>query len=264
MNWITGFLKSSIGKKLLMALTGLFLCSFLIVHLIGNLQLFKHDQGLAFNTYAVFMTSNPIIKFTSYGLYATILFHAFWGLYLVFENKKARPVAYAVTNGNANSKWTSRYMGVLGTIILAFIVFHMWGFWAQYKFGETPYTQYVTNSITKENIVTPYDKSEYKAVIGKISEKKFEISQGPLKVLIIKDLYKVVADAFKNPLIVILYLISMLAISFHLIHGFKSAFQSMGLYHSKYNGIVNALSIGLFGIIIPILFAAMPLYFLFY
>ncbi len=84
MNWIISFLKSSIGKKLLMALTGLFLCTFLLIHLIGNLQLYKHDGGLAFNTYAVFMTTNPLIKFTSYGLYATILFHAFWGLYLIF------------------------------------------------------------------------------------------------------------------------------------------------------------------------------------
>lgn len=261
MNWITSFLKSSIGKKLLMALTGLFLCTFLIVHLIGNLQLFKHDHGLAFNTYAVFMTSNPIIKFTSYGLYATILFHAFWGLYLVFENKKARPVQYASYNGNANSKWTSRYMGVLGTIILAFIVFHMWGFWAQYKFGKTPYTQYVTEIGSQKTEVTPFDESKLNR---KLTEKKIAFSQGGVDVVIIKDLYKVVADAFKNPLIVILYLISMFAISFHLIHGFKSAFQSLGINHSKYNGIINFLSIGVFGIIIPILFAAMPLYFLFY
>ena len=101
MNWLTSFLQSSIGRKLLMALTGLFLCAFLLVHLIGNLQLFKHDHGLAFNTYAVFMTSNPFIKFTSYGLYATIIFHAFWGLYLVYLNKKARPQTYAMVDGKA-------------------------------------------------------------------------------------------------------------------------------------------------------------------
>ena len=72
MSWITQTLTSSIGKKLVMALTGLFLCSFLMVHLIGNLQVFKGDEGLAFNEYAVFMTTNPLIKTVSYGLYASI------------------------------------------------------------------------------------------------------------------------------------------------------------------------------------------------
>ena len=80
MSWLTQTVSSSIGKKLIMALTGLFLCTFLIVHVTGNLQLFKEDQGLAFNTYTVFMTTNPFIKTISYGLYAFILIHAFTGL----------------------------------------------------------------------------------------------------------------------------------------------------------------------------------------
>ncbi len=252
MNWLTNFLKSSIGKKLLMALTGLFLCTFLVVHLIGNLQLFKADQGYAFNTYAVFMTTNPLIKFVSYGLYATILFHAFWGLYLVYENKKARPVAYAVVDGKANSHWASRWMGVLGTIILAFIVTHMSDFWAEYKFGEVPYVQYerslVDNSITS---------SAAKA----IENKKEQFIENGVEYTVIKDLYTEVAVAFKNKWLVLLYLIAMGAISFHLIHGFKSAFQTMGVNHSKYNGIIKFLGIWVFGVIIPIAFAAMPIYF---
>lgn len=237
-----------------MSLTGLFLCSFLIVHLSGNLQLFKSDGGLAFNEYAVFMTSNPFIKFISWGLYAIIVFHAFWGLYLVFENKKARPVAYGMYKGNANSKWTSRWMGVLGTIILGFIIFHMSGFWAQYKFGETPYTRYEQNLMTGEVSYYPYE--------GDITEKKVQYIENGTEVTIIKDLYAVVADAFKAEWIVILYVISMIAISFHLIHGFSSAFQSLGINHSKYNGLIRIVGFGLFGIIIPALFAAMPVYFL--
>ncbi len=259
MNWIISFLKSSIGKKLLMALTGLFLCTFLLIHLIGNLQLFKYDGGLAFNTYAVFMTTNPLIKFTSYGLYATILFHAFWGLYLVFENKKARPVQYASYNGKANSKWTSRWMGVLGTIILAFIIFHMWGFWAQYKFGETPYTRYEKPIDSDKVEYSKFSEKEY----GKTpSFKKVEFTSGGVEVTIIKDLYKVVADAFKNVWIVLLYILSMVALSFHLVHGFSSAFQSLGINNSKYNGLIKFVGFGLFGVVIPILFAAMPIYFL--
>ncbi len=259
MNWIISFLKSSIGKKLLMALTGLFLCTFLLIHLIGNLQLYKHDGGLAFNTYAVFMTTNPLIKFTSYGLYATILFHAFWGLYLVFENKKARPVQYASYNGNANSKWTSRWMGVLGTIILAFIIFHMWGFWAQYKFGETPYTRY-EKQLGKDTVtVVNMSVSDFPQ---KPTFKKVEFSNNGVDYVIIKDLYKVVADAFKNVWIVLLYILSMVALSFHLVHGFSSAFQSLGINNSKYNGLIKFVGFGLFGVLVPILFAAMPIYFL--
>lgn len=235
-----------------MSLTGLFLCSFLLIHLSGNLQLFKSDGGLAFNEYAVFMTTNPIIKFVSYGLYAIILFHAFWGLYLVSQNKKARPVAYAVVDGNANSKWTSRWMGVLGTIILAFIVFHMADFWAEYKFGEVPYTQYQHDLITNDIESFPTDA---------IDSKKLQYISNNVEYTIVKDLYLEVSVAFKEWWLVALYLIAMAAISFHLVHGFSSAFQTLGINHSKYNGLIRFIGIGVFGIIIPILFAAMPVYF---
>lgn len=252
MNWLTNFLKSSIGKKLLMSLTGLFLCTFLIIHLSGNLQLFKSDGGLAFNEYAVFMTTNPIIKFVSYGLYAIILFHAFWGLYLVSQNKKARPVSYAVVDGSANSKWTSRWMGVLGTIILAFIVFHMADFWAEYKFGEVPYTQYQHDLITNEIEWFPTDA---------IDSKKLQYISNNVEYTVVKDLYLEVSEAFKEWWLVLLYVIAMAAISFHLVHGFSSAFQTLGIHHSKYNGLIRFIGVGVFGIIIPILFAAMPVYF---
>ncbi len=254
MNWLTSFLQSSIGRKLLMALTGLFLCAFLLVHLIGNLQLFKHDHGLAFNTYAVFMTTNPIIKFTSYGLYATIIFHAFWGLYLVYLNKKARPQTYAMVDGKANSSWASRSMGLLGTIILAFIVTHMADFWAEYKFGEIPYAQYQQDLNTLE--------IKY-ALTDPIDSKKIQFTSNNIEFTIVKDLNKEVVEAFKEGWLVALYVVAMLAISFHLVHGFKSAFQTMGFNHSKYNGLIRFIGIYVFGIIVPMLFASMPIYFFF-
>lgn len=252
MNWLSNFLKSSIGKKLLMSLTGLFLCSFLVVHLIGNLQLFRDDGGHAFNVYAVFMTTNPLITTISYGLYAIILFHALWGLYLVSSNRRARPVAYAVVDGQANSSWTSRSMGVLGTLILAFIVFHMSGFWAGYKFGETPYAQYERDLQTGDMVWNGTEP---------ISGKMEKFVSGGVEVTIVKDLYSEVALAFREWWIVLLYLIGMAAISFHLVHGFGSAFQTLGLHHSKYNGLIRFIGIGIFGILIPVLFASMPLYF---
>jgi succinate dehydrogenase / fumarate reductase, cytochrome b subunit len=254
MNWLSSFLKSSIGKKLLMALTGLFLCTFLVVHLTGNLQLFKNDNGLAFNEYAVFMTTNPLIKFTSYGLYATILFHAFWGIYLVYDNKKARPVAYAQVDGKANSGWASRNMGLLGTIILVFIVLHMTGFWAKYKFGEVPYTKYHINTTDGEIKPFQYD--------GDVSGKIERFSVEGFETVVVKNLYIIVEDAFSNWWVVLIYVLAMLALSFHLIHGFSSAFQTLGLNHKKYNQLIKNIGIGVFGIIIPLLFASMPIFFL--
>jgi succinate dehydrogenase / fumarate reductase cytochrome b subunit len=248
------FLNSSIGKKILMALTGLFLCSFLVVHLVGNFQLFKGDEGMAFNQYAVFMTTNPLIKTTSYLLYFTIIFHAFWGLYLAYLNKKARPIDYHVKSANANSSVFSRNMGILGTIILIFIVTHMKDFWFKYKFGELPYIEY-TKNINTGQITT---KSA-----NPISEKMLTYKEGDNEIIVVKDLYKIVSMEFKELSHLILYVLAMFALSFHLIHGFKSGFQSLGINHSRYNGIISAIGIYGFGLIIPLSFAAMPIYFFF-
>ena len=142
MSWLTDTLTSSIGRKLIMSLTGLFLIIFLVVHLAGNLQLLAGDNGEAFNAYAKFMTNNPIIKFTSYGLYAFIVLHIIMSLLLVIKNKQARPVGYAQVKGSANSAWTSRNMGILGTVILIFLVIHMRSFWFEMKFGTLPMDEF--------------------------------------------------------------------------------------------------------------------------
>lgn len=248
------FFSSSLGKKVIMALTGLFLCSFLIIHMVGNLQLFKDDGGLAFNIYAVFMTTNPLIKAVSYLLYAAILYHAFKGIYLAYENRKARPVAYAGGSSGSSSSWASRNMGILGTVLLVFIVVHMSGFWYEYKFGEVPYTQYTENLATGD--------VSAQAFTGTIKEKMEEYMIGSdQKVIVVKDLYKEVSLSFKSPVLVLFYVLAMFAVSFHLLHGFKSAFQSLGVNHKKYNGIIAAISLWVFAIIIPLGFAAMPIYF---
>lgn len=253
MNWVLKTVTSSIGKKVTMSLTGLFLCTFLAVHLSGNLLLLKSDDGLAFNTYAVFMTSNPLIKTISYGLYALILFHAVMGLYLVNKNNAARKSKYAVSAGNATSFWASRWMGVLGTIILVFIVVHMSDFWFQYKFGHTPYAQYTID--LNSNKILAADTG-----IAPIEVKLQETYTEQTKTVIVKNLFIEVNHAFKNIGMVLLYIFSMAALSFHLIHGFKSAFQTLGINHNKYNGLIQFLGIWVFGIIIPVLFAFIPIY----
>lgn len=261
MKWIIKMFSSTIGQKFIMALTGLFLCVFLVVHTLGNLQLFKSDGGLAFNTYSVFMSTNPLIKCISYLLYATILFHAIKGFMLLRKNKKARPIDYAIKGGSASSHWTSRNMGILGTILLLFIVVHMYNFWFEYKFGHVPYTSYFTNIATGETRFNPMSADYVQA--NKMEEGMISNEEGQFRVVVVKDLFKEVEISFKEWWLVALYVICMFSVSFHLYHGFKSAFQTLGINHSRYNGLIHFIGVWFFSIFIPVAFAAMPLYFFF-
>ncbi|GGH25683.1 succinate dehydrogenase cytochrome b subunit [Sphingobacterium alkalisoli] len=248
-------LSSSIGKKLIMSLTGLFLCTFLVIHLIGNLQLFKSDEGYAFNNYAYFMTHFTPIKVVSYLLYASIIIHAIYAIVVTMNNKTARPIAYKQYDGQANSKWNSRNMGILGTIILVFLATHLQNFWWKYHNDQVPYVEYhkdlSTGTVTTHELQAT-DFTEYSV----ITENGVEVTKA-------RDLYKQVDYAFQNIGLVALYVIAMAALAFHLIHGFGSAFQTIGFNHKKYVPIIRFLGVWIFGVIIPIAFAIMPLYFYF-
>lgn len=254
------FLNSSVGRKWLMALTGLFLSIFLIVHVSGNLQLFKNDGGMAFNRYSVFMTTFTPIKIVSYLLYATILLHALNGFYLVFRNQKARPVKYAAAKDTRGSSWASRNMGILGTILLIFIVTHMFNFWYQYKFGSMDWKTYIVEATTG-NIVKQETIPAAEAAAQNLQPAEMDYMGN--KIIICKDLYSVVNTAFKNPAVVAFYVISMLALSYHMLHGFQSAFQTLGIRRKKYEALIRNTGSLIFAILIPALFAAMPIYFLF-
>jgi succinate dehydrogenase / fumarate reductase cytochrome b subunit len=220
MNWFTRLLSSTLGRKLLMALTGLFLILFLIVHLIGNLQLLKSDGGRAFNVYAEFMTSNPVIVTVSYVNYTCILVHVIWALMLTQRNRTARgSEGYAVVKNS--SPWTSRNMGILGTFILIFLVIHLKGFWYEMHWG----------GISKAN----YEGRE------------------------VKDLFAVVDMAYSNVWYVTLYVVSMAILAFHLWHGFASSFQTLGLNHLKYNPLIKFVG-QTFAIAVPALFALIPIW----
>ncbi len=255
MSWLTKTLTSSIGKKVLMSLTGLFLCTFLLVHLIGNLQLFKHDGGYAFNKYAVFMTTFPVIKVVSYVNYALILFHAFWGLYLEFQNRQARPVRYAVVKNS--STFSSRNMAILGTILLVYIVVHMGDFWYKFHNEPLPYVQY-TENVTTGEVLTQKMPETYTQEV-KMVEMVNEVAG--TRTYVVKDLYEQVGISFKNPLLVIFYILGMIAVGYHLYHGFQSAFQTLGWNHPKYTPLVKFIGTWIFAIAIPLGFAAMPIYF---
>lgn len=245
---------SSIGQKLIMSLTGLFLISFLLIHLIGNLQLFVDDAGYKFNTYARFMTTNPLIKTTSYLLYFSILFHAFKGLWLASRNLQARKTKYAVSAGNSNSTWSSRNMGILGTVILVFVVVHMADFWFEYKFGEVPWTRYEVNLESGQMIHEP--------VTDAAKQRFAHYTDGAREIFVGKDLYAEVKEAFSQWWYVLLYVVSMAAIAFHLLHGFESAFQTLGVNHPRYTPLIKKLGLA-FSILVPLGFAMIPLVYFF-
>ena len=120
---------SSIGKKLLMSLAGLFLCTFLVVHLAINLLLLLNDGGEAFKTGVEFMTTNPVVKIMEYVLFGGFLIHIIWGTILQMQNWMARPKRYAVTN-NSQTSFFSKYMIHTGAIIFVFLVIHLMNFYA--------------------------------------------------------------------------------------------------------------------------------------
>ncbi len=124
---------SSVGRKLVMALTGLFLCIFLVEHLYGNLLLYKIDKGVAFNEYSAWMAGNLLIRTVEIALFAGILIHVIDGLYLTLQNRKARPVRYAVSQQTGNSTWFSRNMGLTGSVILFFLIVHLRSFFVPHR-----------------------------------------------------------------------------------------------------------------------------------
>jgi succinate dehydrogenase / fumarate reductase, cytochrome b subunit len=225
MNWFTKTFSSTIGRKIIMSITGLFLCSFLVIHLIGNLQLFKNDGGAAFNVYSHFMGTNPVIRTMEIVLLLGFLFHIYDAIVLTRRNKAARPVGYAENRPGENSPWSSRNMGLLGTVILVFLIIHLWNFFVPARFGGL-------DGVVVDNV--QYD-----------------------------NLYLRVVQSFQIWWYVVIYVIAMVALAYHLIHGFQSAFQSLGLTHKKYTPFIQKFGYA-FSVIICLGFAIIPLYFFFF
>ena len=207
--------KSSLGKKLVMGITGLFLISFLMVHCFLNSLIFMNDGGETFNLGAEFMAKNWLIRAMEIVLFGGLLWHIIQAAILTRENKKARPVAYAASNPSANSKWYSRSMGLLGTILLIFLIIHLRHFWVVSRFTD-------------------------------------EITSGR------ETLFNEMKEVFSQLWVVILYCLAMVSLGYHLLHGFKSAFQTLGWNHVKYNSMIEKTGV-IISIVLPVLFAAMPI-----
>ena len=132
------YFSSKIFQKALAALSGGFLVLFLLGHLAGNLQLFIPGElgQKQFNSYALFMTTNPAVIALSYLTYTSIILHSILTLYLVLKSRLARPVRYQISSGSSNSSWASRNMAFLGTMLLIFLIIHLRSFWYEMHFGD--------------------------------------------------------------------------------------------------------------------------------
>jgi succinate dehydrogenase / fumarate reductase cytochrome b subunit len=126
-------LTSSIGKKVVMAATGLFLCVFLIEHLYGNILLYFNDGGVAFNEYSHDAVRNILIRTIEILLFASIIIHVIQALIITTDNRRARPVKYAVPTSHEGSSWYSRNMGLTGTFILFYICIHLYHYFVPYR-----------------------------------------------------------------------------------------------------------------------------------
>lgn len=198
-----------------MSLTGFFLISFLVVHASINGMIWFNDGGKTFGIYAHFMGTNFIVHFLEAGLFAGLILHIVDGLLLWKQNRDARPVKYAYNQPQTNSKWYSRSMGILGTLILMFLIVHLRNFWGPNRLNQVT---------TGEEL----------------------------------DLFVMMQEHFESIWMVLLYVASCFALFWHLLHGFKSAFQSLGLNNIKYNATIEMIGIA-FAIIVPTVFALMPI-----
>ncbi len=133
---------SSIGQKIVSAFTGLFLCGFLVIHVSGNLLLFKNDGGVSFDHYAGALSSSVLIRSIEILLFAGFAIHIFWGIRGWIFNRRARPKNYAEYNPSESSSLFSRIMLLSGSIVLFFLVVHLKNFWVPIRFGAQDLSDY--------------------------------------------------------------------------------------------------------------------------
>jgi succinate dehydrogenase / fumarate reductase cytochrome b subunit len=208
-------------RKTMIAATGLFLCVFLIVHLSANCILLLPEDVARdlYNSYSTTLRESPLIKVIAYLLYLSIILHALYALLITLRNRKASPNKYVLNHTSQNSTWTSQNMGLLGVVILLFIVVHLANFWARIKLGlgDEVYLDHLGN----------------------------------------KDVYEVTYSLFQNIYFVIFYTVISVPLALHLHHGLKSAFKTLGFYHKKGLKIVAQIAL-IYAIVMGIGFGIIP------
>lgn len=220
---MSGFFKSSIGRKVAMALSAFFLMIFLLQHLTINiLSVFSAE---AFNEVSHFMGTNPVVQFALQPvLIFGVIFHFVMGFVLELKNKKARGVAYARNNGAANSSWMSRNMVWSGLAILAFIILHFIDFW----FPE---------------INTKFIQGDWSGTMEGVEGFRY---------------HEELTHKFHSTARTIAYVVAFVFLTLHLLHGFTSAFQSMGVTAGRKKTLQNIGKI--YSILIPLGFIFIALF----
>ena len=206
-----------------MGLTGLFLVTFLIVHAGVNACIFINDGGETFNAAAHFMSHNWVIRIMEIGLFAGLIAHIVQGLLLWKQNTAARPTKYVMSAANENSKWYSRSMGLLGTLLLFFLIIHISKF-----FWDTKVALYTAGGAN--------DASH--------------------------NLFLDMKEEFQKWWVVLIYSLGVISLFWHLLHGFQSAFQTLGINHKRYTPLIKTIGVG-YTFIICLLFLLMPIAFYF-
>lgn len=229
MKW-SAFFTSSVGKKLVMSLTGIFLILFLIVHAGLNACIWANDGGEMFNKAAHFMGSTVVMRILEIGLFAIFFLHIIQGYVLTAQNNSRRPVKYAVDYGNRGSKWYSRSMGLLGTLLLLFLIIHIYHFWTPSRLG----------GIAGIHLLEPITYMDSKEIYNLYGE-----------------MQKVFQD---NIVVVILYVVGCISLAYHLMHGFQAAFRTLGVHNKRYLVLLSGLG-NAFAIIVSLAFAMMPITF---
>jgi succinate dehydrogenase / fumarate reductase cytochrome b subunit len=223
MTWKQAF-TSSIGRKLVMAITGVSLILFLIVHVTVNACMWAiifdpNDNGEVFNKAAHFLGQTLVPRVLEIGLFLFFIIHIIQGYVLEASNRSKRGTPYAMNYGNRGSTWYSRSMGLLGTLIFLFLIVHIYDFWIPSRFGGLD--------------MVMYDNKEY------------------------HNLYGEMIKVFQNPFIVVLYIAGCISLAYHLAHGFQSSFKTLGVHNKRHNAMLTGIGYA-FAIIVSLVFAMMP------
>jgi succinate dehydrogenase / fumarate reductase cytochrome b subunit len=227
MKW-SEFFTSSVGKKFVMAVTGLILILFLIVHVTANACIWAvvfvpGDNGEIFNKTADWLGQTLVPRVLEIGLFIFFIVHIVQGYVLEVQNRQKRGVGYAVSMGSKGSAWYRKSMGLLGTLIFLFLIVHIADFWIPSRFGALKDVMYED---------TP--------------GKNFN------------NLYGRMIEVLSNPWIVVLYVIGSISLAWHLIHGFQSSFRTLGVSNKRYLALLNTTG-WIFSIVVSLLFAMMPI-----
>ena len=193
---------SSLSKKYIMAIAGIFLMSFLVIHLAINLCLLRDDGGEWFNAAAHFMGTNYIVKFFEIFLFAGIIIHILLGVILQIKNWMSRPIGYKSGNKSTTS-FLSKYMIYTGAVVLIFFIIHFMNF--------------------------------YFIKVGWVESPVPMIDEEP-------NFYAIAQLLFANKAYSILYIVLITILGFHLNHAFQSAFQTLGINHPVYTPFIKSFA----------------------